>query len=142
MTLAQRIAQVFGWAFIIAGLAGFASTGTSMDPNHLTAPRLFGVFPVNVAHNVVHLSFGVWGILAARSLGGARAYFTGAGVIYLVLAALGTVAPNGFGFVPLGGNDVGLHIFLGLGLLASRFVARRPDAAEASLRADAPGRQA
>jgi hypothetical protein len=135
MTLAQRIAQVFGWAFILVGLAGFASTGASMEANHELAPRLFGLFPVNVLHNVVHLLFGVWGILAARSLGGARAYFIGAGVVYLLLAALGTVAPDGFGLVPIGGNDVGLHLFLALGLLASSFLARRRPAAEAA----APG---
>lgn len=125
MTFAQRLAQIFGWAFIAIGLAGFFVTGSSMDPSHLTAPRLFGLFPVNVLHNVVHLLFGVWGILAYRSLGGARAYFVGAGVVYLLLAALGTVAQDGFGLVPLGGNDVGLHIFLALGLLASSFIARR-----------------
>lgn len=132
MTLAQRIAQIFGWAFIIAGLAGFASTGSSMEANHLIAPKLFGLFPVNVLHNVVHLVFGAWGIVAARSVGGARGYFVGAGVIYLVLAALGTVAPDGFGLVPIGGNDVGLHIFLGLGLLASSLLARRRPSATAS----------
>lgn len=140
MTLAQRIAQIFGWGFIVIGLAGFASTGSSMEANHLIAPRLFGLFPVNVLHNVVHLVFGVWGILAARSVGGSRAYFIGAGVIYLLLAALGTVAPNGLGLVPLGGNDVGLHIFLALGLLASSFIARRaaPEAARASTRQESP----
>ena len=125
MTVAQRVAQVFGWAFILVGLAGFAATGSSMEANHELAPRLFGLFPVNVLHNVVHLLFGVWGILAARSLGGARGYFIGAGVIYLLLAALGTVVPDGFGLVPIGGNDVGLHIFLALGLLASSLLARR-----------------
>ena len=125
MTVAQRIAQVFGWAFIFFGVAGFFATGASMDPNHLTAPRLFGLFPVNVVHNFVHLAFGLWGVIAARSLGGARGYFIGAGVIYLVLAAAGTVFPDGFGLVPLGGNDVGLHIFLAIGLLASSLLARR-----------------
>jgi len=125
MTFAQRIAQIFGWVFLIVGLAGFFATGASMDPSHLTAPRLFGLFPVNVLHNVVHLLFGIWGLLASRSLGGARGYFIGAGVIYLLLAAIGTVFPDGFGFVPLGGNDVGLHLFLAIGLLASSFLARR-----------------
>ena len=132
MTVAQRIAQVFGWAFVLAGLAGFASTGASMEANHELAPKLFGLFPVNVLHNVVHLVFGVWGILAARSVGAARGYFIGAGVIYLLLAALGTVAPNGFGLVPIGGNDVGLHIFLALGLLASSLLARRRAASSAT----------
>jgi hypothetical protein len=141
MTLAQRIAQVFGWAFIIVGLAGFAATGSSMEANHLLAPKLFGIFPVNVLHNVVHLLFGIWGILAARSLGGARGYFVGAGVIYLLLAALGTVVPNGFGHVPIGGSDVGLHLFLALGLLASSFIARRRADPAPAVRVDPTGRR-
>jgi hypothetical protein len=139
MTVAQRIAQIFGWAFVLAGLAGFAATGSSMEANHELAPKLFGLFPVNVLHNVVHLTFGAWGIVASRSLGGARGYFIGAGVIYLLLAALGTVVPDGFGLVPIGGNDVGLHIFLALGLLASSLLARRR-AADVPVRADAPRR--
>lgn len=122
MTAGQRLAQVFGWAFIVIGLAGFAATGGSMDANHMTAPRLFGLFPVNVTHNVVHLVFGAWGVLGARSVGGARAYLLGAGLVYLVLAAVGFVAPDGLGLVPLGGNDVGLHLFLGLGLLLSGMI--------------------
>ena len=125
MTAGQRIAQVFGWGFIVVGLAGFAATGSTMNPDHLTAPRVFGLFPVNVLHNIVHLTFGLWGVLAARGLGSTRTYLLGAGLIYLVLAALGVVAPNGFGLVPLGGNDVGLHIFLGLGLLLSGLIAAR-----------------
>ena len=119
MTVGQRLAQVFGWAFIVVGLAGFAATGSSMEADHTLAPRLFGLFPVNVLHNVVHLVFGVWGVLGARSVGGARSYLVGSGLISLILAALGYVVPNGLGLVPIGGNDIGLHLFLGLGLLLS-----------------------
>ncbi len=80
---------------------------------------------MNVVHNVVHLLFGIWGVLGARSLGAARTYLLGAGLTYLVLAALGYVAPNGLGLVPLGGNDIGLHLFLGLGLLLSGMLTTR-----------------
>ena len=119
MSAAQRLSQVFGWVFVVVGLAGFAATRASMEADHMLAPRLLGVFPVNVLHNIVHLVFGVWGILGARSAGGARSYLVGAGLVYLILAALGYVVPNGLGLVPLGGNDIGLHLFLGLGLLLS-----------------------
>ena len=125
MTLAQRLSQVFGWAFIVVGVAGFAATGMSMDPDPTTAPRLLGMFPVNVLHNIVHLLFGIWGVLGARSFGGAKSYLYGAGVIYLVLAALGYIIPNGLGLVPLGGSDIGLHLFLGLALLLSAFATAR-----------------
>ena len=131
MTAAQRIAQIFGWVFIIVGLAGFAATGMDMTADHMLAPKLFGIFPVNVVHNVVHLLFGVWGVLASRAYGGARTYLLGAGLTYLVLAALGYVAPDGLGLVPLGGADIGLHLFLGLGLLLSGMVTTRRGAATA-----------
>ncbi|MGZ8375996.1 MAG: DUF4383 domain-containing protein [Gemmatirosa sp.] len=127
MTATQRLAQVFGWVFIIVGLAGFAATGMDMTADHTLAPRLFGLFPVNVVHNIVHLLFGVWGVLAARAYGPARSYLIGAGLAYLVLAALGYVIPDGLGLVPLGGNDIGLHLFLGLGLLLSGLVTTRRD---------------
>jgi hypothetical protein len=84
---------------------------------------------VNVVHNVVHLIFGLWGVLGARTYGAARSYLLGAGLTYLFLAALGYVVPNGLGLVPLGGNDIGLHLFLGLGLLLSGMVTTRRDAA-------------
>jgi hypothetical protein len=127
MTIAQRLAQVFGWGFIIVGIGGFFASGLSMTADHTLAPRLLGIFPVNLVHNLVHLIFGAWGVAASRSLGATRAYLLGAGVIYLVLAALGYVAPDGFGLVPLGGADIGLHVFLALGLLAARALAREPN---------------
>jgi hypothetical protein len=134
VTAAQRLAQLFGWAFIIMGLAGFAATGSDMTADHTVAPRLFGLFPVNVVHNIVHLLFGIWGVLGARSYGAARSYLVGAGLTYLVLAALGYVVPNGLGLVPLGGNDIGLHLFLGLGLTLSGLVTtRREDARGAAV---------
>lgn len=132
MHAAQRISQIFGWAFVLIGLAGFAATGASMNPDHLTAPRLFGVFPVNVVQNVVHLLFGLWGILAVRSMGAARTYLLGAGLACLVLAALGFVLPNGLGLLPLGGSNIGLHLFLGLGLLLSGMIAARSAAPTAA----------
>jgi hypothetical protein len=127
MTIAQRLAQVFGWGFIIVGIGGFFASGLSMTADHTLAPRLLGIFPVNLVHNLVHLIFGAWGVASSRSLGATRAYLLGAGVIYLVLAALGYVAPDGFGLVPLGGADIGLHVFLALGLLAARALAREPN---------------
>ena len=127
MTFGQRLAQIWGWGFIVTGIAGFFASGISMTADHELAPRLLGLFPVNLVHNLVHLLFGAWGVAASRSHGASRAYFTGAGVIYLVLAALGYVAPNGFGLVPIGGNNnIGLHVFLALGLLLSRMLARDP----------------
>jgi len=117
MTTVQRVAQIFGVVFILVALAGFYTGGMNMDADPATAPAILGMFPVNLLHNIVHLLFGIWGLAAARSYTGAKQYAQVAGVIYLVLAVVGFVAPDGFGFVPLGGNDVWLHLLLG-GILA------------------------
>lgn len=125
MTTVQRVAQLFGWVFIAVAVAGFLTAGGSMEADMETAPRLLGLFPVNLLHNLVHLAFGVWGVLAARSWGGAKTYAQLGGVIYLVLAVLGLVAPTTFGLIPIGGNDVWLHALLGLALAYFGFTARQ-----------------
>ncbi|HEX6053217.1 MAG TPA: DUF4383 domain-containing protein [Gemmatimonadaceae bacterium] len=124
MTTVQRVAQIFGVIFLLVGILGFVSTGMSMDPNPETAPRLLGLFPVNALHNVVHLLFGVWGLVASRSFGAAKTYATVSGAIYVVLAVLGFIAPTTFGLIPIGGNDIWLHAMLGIALLAAGLTAR------------------
>jgi hypothetical protein len=119
----QRVAQIFGWIFVLVGLWGFFVTGGSMEAGP-DAPAILGLFPVNVLHNLAHLALGVWGILAARSFGGARTYARVAGVLYLLLAILGFVDPSAFGLMPLGGGDIGLHVGLGLVLAAIGFTAK------------------
>ena len=117
MTTVQRVAQIFGVIFLIIGIAGFFFS-MSMDE-----AMLLGIFPVNVAHNIVHLLFGLWGLAAARSFAGAKSYAQIAGVIYLVLAVLGFVDPSGFGLIPIGGNDIWLHAAIGLVLSYVGFTA-------------------
>lgn len=136
MTLAQRFAQIAGWLFVLVGVAGFFVTGGSMAADPAMAPKLVG-FPVNVVHNVVHLLFGVWGIVASRGHDRARGYLLAAGVIYLVLAIAGSVAPDGFGLVPIGGSDIGLHGVLAAALLAGYFLTRGARPADAVSRTTA-----
>jgi len=124
MTTVQRVAQILGVVFLLVGILGFVSTGMSMDPNPETAPRLLGLFPVNALHNVVHLLFGVWGLVAARSFGAAKTYATVSGAIYVVLAVLGFIAPTTFGLIPIGSHDIWLHAVLGISLLAAGLTAR------------------
>jgi hypothetical protein len=125
MTTVQRVAQILGIVFILVAIVGFTATGMgNMEADPARAPQLVGMFPVNVLHNVVHLLFGIWGLMASRSYSGARSYGRIAGVLYLLLAGVGYFVPNGFGFVPLGGNDVWLHALLGLVLAAVGFTAR------------------
>lgn len=122
-TAAQGVSLLAGLGFVLIGILGLVQGGMSMEADPNLAPKLLGVFPVNLLHNCVHLAFGVWGLAAARTHGTARAYCRIAGVLYLCLTALGYVSPNGFGFVPLGGADVFLHLALGLMLAGVGFTA-------------------
>ena len=124
MSAVQRVAQVFGITFVLVAILGFVAAGGSMDPDPATAPKLLGLFPVNLLHNVVHLLFGVWGLMAARSFSGAKTYGMLGGAAYLLLAALGNFSPDMFGLLPLGGNNVWLHALLGVVLAVTGLLAK------------------
>ena len=128
MTTVQRLAQIFGIVFLLLAIIGFVTSGSSMEADPEMAAKIFGLFPVNLVHNGVHLGFGIWGLLAARSFEGSRNYGIIGGVMYLVLAVLGYIAPDGFGLVPLGSNDIWLHGLLGAVLLGAGATAKRATA--------------
>ncbi|MEX0893420.1 MAG: DUF4383 domain-containing protein [Gemmatimonadota bacterium] len=117
-SLAQRGALLFGVVFLLVGILGlFVDNGMSMDADMATAGRLFGLFPVNLLHNLVHLGFGVWGIVASRGKGASVTYGWLGGAVYGALVILAFVTPTLFGLVPIGGHDIWLHAVLALGLL-------------------------
>ena len=93
--MVRSVASVFGIAFLAVGVLGFL-----LNP---AGGELLGIFAVNVAHNLVHVAFGVLGIAAAYA-GWSRLYLQGVGVIYLLLCVLG--------FIP--GLYVGEDMLLGL----------------------------
>ena len=82
-----------------------------------TAAKVLGLFPVNLLHNIVHLVFGIWGLAASRSWGGSKQFFVWGGTIYLILTIGGFLSPAGFGVLPLGGSDIGLHCVLAIVML-------------------------
>ena len=111
----QTIAKVFGFVFILIGVLGFFGSGM-----HMTTGSEFGLFPVNVVHNVVHILIGLWGLNAARTANGATAFCKQAGVLYLLLAVLGFVPAMVemlANLVPIGGNDRYLHLVFAVILL-------------------------
>lgn len=120
--LIQRASFVFGLAFVLAAALGFLATGLVMPGMHdsmTSVPKLLGLFPVNVLHNLVHLVFGLWGLLAARSARAAMTFGLASGAAYCVLAATGIFVPDGFGLVPIGGYDVLLHAVIGAALVGA-----------------------
>jgi hypothetical protein len=118
--MAVRVfAAAFGLVFLLAGASGFIP-GLSPEHTHpgmvvTSESRLaLGLFPVNVLHNLVHLAFGVWGLVAARTVRGSIIYGKGVALIYGLLTVLGLIPATDttFGLVPIYGNDVWLHAAL------------------------------
>jgi hypothetical protein len=84
---------------------------------------------VSILHNIVHLLFGVAGIVLARSVSGARNYLIVGGAIYLVLFLYGLLVgqESAANFVPVNFADDILHLVLGLGMVALGLaLSRRP----------------
>jgi hypothetical protein len=81
---------------------------------------LLGVFQVSVLHNIVHLLFGVAGLLLARTPAQARNYLVVGGAIYIVLWLYGLLIDHNSAanFVPVNTADNWLHLVLGLGMIA------------------------
>ena len=123
-TTLQKLAGVFGVIFILVAVLGFLTPGgmvMAVDPN---TGMLLGVFPVNLLHNIVHLVFGVWGLIASRTWAGSKTFFTAGGIIYVVLTCVGFLSPSGFGLVPLGGADIWLHALLAIAMLGIGLTAK------------------
>jgi hypothetical protein len=120
----KTFALIFGIVFLAVGALGFVPNMVhppAGGPHDVTMTQgygdLLGLFPVNLLHNIVHLLFGLWGILASRgSLGGAKSYAKGVAIIYAVLTLMGLLAQTNttFGLIPIYGNDVWLHAVLAL----------------------------
>lgn len=127
----RTFALIWGILFLIAGAGGFipqlspAATHPGLTMDHGSAMAL-GLFPVNTLHNIVHLLFGIWGVLAYRSVSGARGYARAVAIAYGLLIILGLLPQTNtmFGFVPLFGNDVWLHVVLALPAAYFGFVHR------------------
>jgi hypothetical protein len=81
---------------------------------------------VNILHNIVHLLFGVWGLLAYKSLSASKNYAKIVAVSYGLLIVLGLIPATNtlFGLVPIFGNDVWLHIILAVPAAYFGFVHR------------------
>ena len=118
----RYFALIYGIVFLIVGIAGFVPGLVTMaDPAaDVTADagfgRLFGLFPINWLHNLVHIAFGIWGLAAYRTFSAARLYARAVAVIYAILTVMGLipVLNTTFGLIPLYGHDVWLHALLAI----------------------------
>ena len=134
-TAVQKAARLVGIVFLAVGVLGFipgitTNYDTLQFASHHSEAKLLGLFQVSILHNIVHLLFGVAGLVLARTIGGAKGYLIGGGVIYLVLFVYGLAVPmdSSANFVPLNLADDILHLALGVGMIAlGALLTRRPD---------------
>jgi hypothetical protein len=78
----RRVAMVFGVVFLLLGIVGFFSPGGMAMGADPAPGKIFGLFDINLLHNIVHCVFGVWGLVASRSFSGAKSYAQVGGVIH------------------------------------------------------------
>jgi arginine exporter protein ArgO len=124
-TMMQKAAVAVGAVFLLVGVLGFIpGVTTEYDTmtvgGHESEAMLLGIFQVSVLHNIVHLLFGVVGVLAARTFSGARNFLIGGGIVYAVLWIYGLVIDHDStaNFVPVNTADNWLHLILAVGMVA------------------------
>jgi hypothetical protein len=117
-------AMMVAVVFLLVGLLGFIpGVTTGYDgmtfAGHESTAMLLGIFHVSILHNIVHLLFGVVGLVMARTVAGARGFLIGGGVVYLVLWLYGLIIDHGSAanFVPVNTADDWLHLLLGVGMI-------------------------
>lgn len=119
----RSFALVFGIVFLLAGASGFIPG--MLHPVPANAPPLtvtmgyglvMGLLPVNVLHNLVHVLFGILGLVWYVGFFAPRMYAQIVAVSYGLLAILGLLPATNtlFGLVPIYGADVWLHLVLGV----------------------------
>ena len=124
-TAVQKAAALVGIVFLAVGVLGFipgitTNYDTLQFASHHSEAKLLGLFQVSILHNIVHLLFGVAGLVLAKTVNGAKKYLIVGGISYLVLFVYGLAVPmnSDANFVPVNGADNVLHLVLGAGMIA------------------------
>ena len=115
--MAKTIAKILGVILLLVGVLGFT---------HLLDPLGAHLSP---AHNLVHIISGVISLYfgLAGSFGGAKAFCTIFGLVYLLLGLVGlakgdlTIGPLMFGKV-----DHGIHLIVGAAYLFGGLLSKKP----------------
>ncbi len=132
MSPTRAVVGVLGAVYVIVGILGFLGDPIVTPGSHADMPSasgdLMGLFPINAIHNVVHLLIGGILLYGATEVGRAVMVARAVAITYALVGVLGLIAPDTFGLMPIGGNDVWLHILIGLPLAIVGFTSRAPAA--------------
>lgn len=122
----RLLARVFGAGYLFVGVIGFTAT-SGVGIFDTTGGLVFGIFEVNVFHNVAHLLIGAALLIAGQSNArAAQTVNTVIGAAYLLLGIIGPFILNSSAnILAMNGADNALHlgsgvILLGVGLGADR----------------------
>ncbi|MCC3762048.1 DUF4383 domain-containing protein [Glycomyces sp. TRM65418] len=139
-TAVQQGATAAGWLFLLLGVMGFIPlftpgfSGISFAGNDTTA-ELFGVFEVSVLTNLLHLVYGVTGLIMGWMVGASVRYLITGGVFFALLGLYGLIVPDSStaDFLPSNWPIALLHLGLGilvllLGLLMPRTLPKESEA--------------
>ena len=125
--LARTVAAVFGVIYVLIGILGFIpgmAPGGAPAGMESASGSLLGIFPINAVHNIVHLVIGAALLYGATGRDAAVGILKVIGGAYVLFGVLGIISPDGFGILPLGGNDILLHFATGAVLLIAAFMDR------------------
>ncbi len=124
-SVVQILAAVVGAVFLLLGILGFIpGVTTNYDQLGLIGPDsqalLLGLFKVSVVHNIVHLAFGVVGLLAASRAAASVGFLVGGGLLYGVVFIYGLLVERGsdFDILPVNDADNILHLGLTIGMIS------------------------
>ena len=117
-------ALVVGVVFLVVGVLGFipgitTDYDTMQFAGHESDAKLLGVFQISILHNIVHLLFGVLGVLMARTAALAREFLIGGGLVYALFWLYGLIVDetSDANFVPFNDADDWLHLGLAVGMI-------------------------
>lgn len=134
----QIFAALVGAVFLLIGILGFIPGATSdYDGLGLIGPDsealLLGTFSVSAVHNIIHLLFGVAGLLAAARAAASVTFLIGGGLLYGVVFVYGLFVERGsdLDILPVNDADNVLHLGLTIGMillgaLGAALLRRRP----------------
>jgi hypothetical protein len=108
----QNASMILGSIYLVGGVIGFIWTGLSPITG-FSSRAMFGLFPLNVYHNIVHIGIGAFWLLGAFALtaAGNEGLNIAIGGVYVLATVIGFM-----GYLPLltihAGNDPDNYLHL------------------------------